>query len=62
MASTNAVLPAAGIVGVMGNQSLLNVLYGDWHVGTVTATNFNNPKLDSPGTAINGEFWQPNAP
>lgn len=53
------VLPGKGIVGIMGNHSLLNVLYGDWHVGTVTLTNFNNSSYLPGSSGGQSEFWQP---
>ena len=41
--------------GYMGNFSLLNVLYGDWHVQRITITSFNN-------AAATSQLWYPMAP
>jgi prepilin-type N-terminal cleavage/methylation domain-containing protein/prepilin-type processing-associated H-X9-DG protein len=58
-------LPAAGssgIAGVMGNHTQMNVLYGDWHVGVVKATDFNNSSYLAPSGGGPSEFWNPIAP
>ena len=52
----------SSVVGEMGSYTLLNVLFGDWHVQTMKATDFHNNNLDTPGGAATyGEFWIPNA-
>lgn len=42
-----------GIVGVMGNRGLLNLLYCDWHVATVKETDFNAGTGGTTDTAWN---------
>ena len=49
-----------GIGGVMGYNTLMNVLYEDAHVGTVSSTNFNNSAYNPNSTGVS-EFWQPSA-
>jgi len=63
--NSNSVAPG-GICGVFGNPGkkavnlgMMNVLYEDAHVASVTANNFNSPSY-SPSTGNNqSEFWQP---
>jgi prepilin-type N-terminal cleavage/methylation domain-containing protein/prepilin-type processing-associated H-X9-DG protein len=63
MTKTNTILPNAGIVGVEGNHTLMNVLYGDWHVGTVTSSNFNSTTYQpDPNSTSTSMFWSPGAP
>ena len=55
MQNTITISPTS-VVGIMGNKALLNVLYGDWHVATVTVVSINTL---SPTTS---ETWAPFAP
>jgi len=64
MTATSTVGPNGTIatgVGLMENHTLMNVLYGDWHVGTVSAVNFNNKLYLTGTTGGLSEFWQPMA-
>jgi len=56
MSSPQLLKSGGGTVGVMGNQNIMNVLYGDWHVGTMTKNNFNTATYNS------SQFWSPLAP
>jgi prepilin-type N-terminal cleavage/methylation domain-containing protein/prepilin-type processing-associated H-X9-DG protein len=55
---SDVVSTSTGVGGEMGFSTLLNVLYMDGHVGTVSSGNFNN--LTYPNST--GEFWSPYAP
>jgi hypothetical protein len=51
-----------GIAGEMSYHSMMNVLFEDGHVSSVTATNFNNSGYNmSTGSPAASEFWQPTA-
>jgi prepilin-type N-terminal cleavage/methylation domain-containing protein/prepilin-type processing-associated H-X9-DG protein len=56
--STTNVNVQSNVIGLMSFNTLLNALYMDGHVSTVTQTNFNSPTY-STGTS---QFWQPYAP
>jgi hypothetical protein len=62
LSSTNplSVSPGAGICGVMGYNTLMNVLYEDAHVGTISSANFNTANYNA-NTSGTSEFWQPSA-
>ncbi len=56
----NTVAPQTGIVGEMGSQTFLNVLFEDGHVASMKASDFNTPGYN-PNTSQVSEFWQPGA-
>lgn len=49
-----------GPPGEMEHQTLLNVLYEDGHVSTISSSNFNSQYSLSPGNG-QSEFWNPSA-
>jgi prepilin-type processing-associated H-X9-DG protein len=52
MTSTSTIAPNSGIVGLIGNHTLLNILYGDWHVATININTFNS-------ASATGQFLDP---
>ncbi|MGA3169672.1 MAG: prepilin-type N-terminal cleavage/methylation domain-containing protein [Chthoniobacteraceae bacterium] len=58
-AAMTSVTPGS-VPGLMGNQTLMNVLFEDGHVSTITKTNFNTLNYDA-NTSGQSEFWQPTA-
>ncbi len=55
---TNTITTPGNQPGIMNDLQLMNVLYQDGHVASITKTNFNNQNY-MQSTAGQSEFWQP---
>jgi prepilin-type N-terminal cleavage/methylation domain-containing protein/prepilin-type processing-associated H-X9-DG protein len=56
--SNTTVSPNAGVVGEMGHQTYLNVLFQDGHAVSMKASDFNNSTYNQ-NTQGQSQFWNP---